>query len=276
MRDFVYTLTREGFAVMRCEKSGVGDSSGVPCEQLRLHEEVADFAAAVRALKSYNFVDQEKVFLFGHSAGGWVAPLVAAKEPVAGIAVYGTVVRPFGEYLVENHRRNKWHRHHPDPAELELEVRRMSRMWHLLLNERQAPEDVLKAQPELSDVVKHVFGGSSGLAYDVRSLDYFRDVHDQNMAAAWAKLRLPVLAMIGEYEVRCSPFEHEYIADIVNFHAPGKGTWKVLPRLDHGFAEHDSMPDAVENEYKGPFGKAVVSESVEWMRGVLIDAETKG
>ena len=275
MRQFVYSLTRAGFAVMRCEKSGVGDSTGPDCTRLGLEQEVSDFTAALQKLKSYDFVDAEKVFLFGHSAGGWTAPLVAAREPVAGIAVYGTVVRPFGEYLVENHRRNKWHRSHPDPAVLELEVRRMSRLWHLLLNERLTPADVLKAEPALSDVVQHVFRGDSELAYDVRSLGYFRDVHEQNMPAAWAKLRVPVLAMIGQYEVRCSPFEHEYIADIVNFHSPAKGTWKILPRLDHGFAEHDTIQDAVTNEFKGPFGKVVVSESVEWMRGVLVHGSAK-
>jgi pimeloyl-ACP methyl ester carboxylesterase len=275
MRDFVYGLTPKGFAVMRCEKSGVGDSTGVPCEELGLAEEVSDFAAALRRLKQFEFVDPERVFLFGHSAGGWVAPIVATKEPVAGITVYGTVVRTFGEYLVENHRRNKWHRAHPDPAELELEVRRMTRLWRLLLDERQEPEQVLKSAPELKDVVEHVFRGRAGLPYDVRSLGYFRDVHQQNMAAVWGQLRVPVLALIGQYEVRCAPFEHEYIADIVNFHVPGKGTWKILPRLDHGFAEHDSMQDAVSNEFQGPFGKVVVSETAAWMRKVLDGASNK-
>ena len=37
----------------------------------------------------------------------WVAPLVAAAEPVKGIVVQGTVVRPYAEYFVENWRRNR-------------------------------------------------------------------------------------------------------------------------------------------------------------------------
>jgi hypothetical protein len=91
-RQLIYELTRSGFAVMRCEKRGVGDSTGTPCTQLGLDEEVADFVSALKKLKSYDFVDGRKVFLFGHSAGGWVAPLAAAQEPVEGIIVYGTVV----------------------------------------------------------------------------------------------------------------------------------------------------------------------------------------
>lgn len=127
----------------------------------------------------------------------------------------------------------------------------------------------MKAEPVLTDVVRHVFRGGSDLAYDVRSLDYFRDVHDQNMAAVWAKLSVPVLAMVGQYEIRTSEFEHKYIAEIVNFHAPGKGTWKVLPKLDHGFAEHHSIQYAVTNEFQGPFGDLVIGQTVQWMHSVL-------
>jgi PDZ domain len=55
-RQLVYELTRSGFAVMRCEKRGVGDSTGTPCSQLGLHEEVADFVSALRKLKVYDSI----------------------------------------------------------------------------------------------------------------------------------------------------------------------------------------------------------------------------
>lgn len=43
------------------------------------------------------------------SEARWVAPLVAAAEPVKGIVVYGTVVRPFAEYLVAERRSKPKH-----------------------------------------------------------------------------------------------------------------------------------------------------------------------
>ena len=82
---------------MRSEKSGIGDRTGAPCRDVGFRDEVSMFVSVLKKLKSYDFVDSENVFLFGHIAGGWVAPLVAAAEPVKGIVVYGTVVRPFGE-----------------------------------------------------------------------------------------------------------------------------------------------------------------------------------
>jgi hypothetical protein len=122
-RELIYRLTQAGFVVMRSEKSGVGDSTGAPCRDMGFHDEVSLFTSALKKLKSYDFVDTENVFLFGHSAGGWIAPLVAAAEPVKGVVVQGTVVRPFGEYFVDNWRRSQWLRFHLDLAKLEDEQR---------------------------------------------------------------------------------------------------------------------------------------------------------
>lgn len=269
MREFVYALSRAGFAVMRCEKSGVGDSSGVPAKQLGLAEEAQDFTAALRKLKSYDFVSANDVFLFGHSAGGWVAPLVAGNEPVAGLMVYGTVVRPFGEYLVETHRRSRWRHAGIDPVKVELEVRQIGRLWNLLLNDGLSRAEALERDPTLRDIARVVFPTASDSPFEIRSLDYFREVHAENLPAAWAKLKSPVLALCGEYELRTTAFDHEYIAEIVNYHAPGQGSWKLLPQLDHGFAVHESLRDAIDNELTGPFGDAVVTTSVDWLKQVV-------
>lgn len=265
-RDFLYRLTRAGFVVMRCEKSGVGDSTGPDCNDLPLTQEVKDFAAAVKELKTHPFVDPNQVYLFGHSAGGWVAPIVAQKESVAGIVVYGTVVRPFAEYMVENHRRNRRLRNDLPPAQIEEQTVHMRQFLHHLLDERKRPADIIKQRPELVAISKRVFPKDQKRPYNVRNIDYFRDVNDLNMAEVWTTLRIPTLALCGEYEVRTSPFEHEYIAQIVNQSKPGFGEWKVIPKLDHGFAKHDSHTAAAKNEFKGPFGEQVVTETVQWLR----------
>jgi hypothetical protein len=49
-----------------------------------------------------------------------------------------------------------------------------------------------------------------------------------------------VLALIGEFDIRTLPMDHEYIAAIVNARHSGKGTWQVFPKMDHGFALHPS------------------------------------
>src|SRR5262249_12986830 len=214
-RELVYRLTRAGFAVMRSEKSGVGDSTGAPCRDVGFKDEVALFTSALRKLKSYDFVDSENVFLFGHSAGGWVAPLVAAAEPVKGIVVYGTVVRPFAEYFVENWRRNQWLRFQPDLAQLEEEERLIAPLLHYLLLEKSTVREAVSKHPKLTTIAKKLFPQDEDHLDGLRSLQHFRELNDQNVARVWASLDIPVLALIGEFDIRTLSLDHEYIAAIV-------------------------------------------------------------
>jgi pimeloyl-ACP methyl ester carboxylesterase len=268
-RELIYRLTRAGFAVMRSEKSGVGDSTGTPCRDVGFRDEVALFVSALKKLKSYDFVDGENVFLFGHSAGGWVAPLVAAAEPVKGIVVYGTVVRPWGEYFVENRRRNLWLRSQPDLAQLEDDQRLIAQLLHYLFVEKSSVREATTKHPELTAIAKKLFPQDAEHLIDLRSLQHFRELNDQNVARVWASLDIPVLALIGEFDIRTLPMDHEYIAAIVNARHPGKGTWQVLPKMDHGFALHQSLKDSVTHEFKGPFGEQVVQETVKWMQEIV-------
>ena len=56
------------------------------------------------------------------------------------------------------------------------------------------------------------------------------------------------------------------IAAIVSARRPGKGTWQLLPRMDHGFALHESLKESVAHEFVGPFGEQVVQETLRWIQ----------
>ena len=143
---------------MRSEKSGVGDSTGTPCRDVDFRSEVSLFTSALKKLKSYDFVDTENVFIFGHSAGGWVAPLVASEEPVKGIVVYGTVVRPFAEYLVETSGAIGGSIA-TDLVQLEDDQRLMARLLHHLIVEKSSVREVTVKHPELTAIAKRLFPG---------------------------------------------------------------------------------------------------------------------
>ncbi|MEJ7578214.1 MAG: PDZ domain-containing protein [Pyrinomonadaceae bacterium] len=103
----LYTLTQKGFVTMRVEKSGMGDSEGIPCSspQVDLQAETRGYVAGLKALKSYAFVDNERIFIFGQSIGGVIAPIIAAESPVKGLIVAETVGKSWFAYELENLRR---------------------------------------------------------------------------------------------------------------------------------------------------------------------------
>jgi dienelactone hydrolase len=90
----MHTIGSQGFVTMRVEKSGVGDSQGMPCDSIGFKEELAGYQAALKALIVHPSVDPQSVYLVGISLGGVFAPLLAAETRIAGISVYGTLAVP--------------------------------------------------------------------------------------------------------------------------------------------------------------------------------------
>src|SRR4026209_84892 len=64
-----------GFCTFKIDKPGCGDSEG-DCSQTDFDTELAGYRAAFRALKHHDFIDSERVYIFGSSNGGGFAPLV--------------------------------------------------------------------------------------------------------------------------------------------------------------------------------------------------------
>jgi uncharacterized protein len=81
-RDIADTLGRRGIAVLRVDDRGVGASGGASS---RANATSADFAddvsSAVAYLRTRADIDGTRIALAGHSEGGFIAPMVAAKDP---------------------------------------------------------------------------------------------------------------------------------------------------------------------------------------------------
>jgi len=94
----VHAIASAGFATMRVDKPGTGDSEGPPCATIGYLEEVEGYRAAMEALLAQPRVDSSRVFLVGISLGGVFAPILADEYDVAGISVYGTPSGPPNPY----------------------------------------------------------------------------------------------------------------------------------------------------------------------------------
>lgn len=79
-------LSRNGIAVLRYDKRGVGKSSGSRDEATTL-DLAADAEAAFRFLRTRPGVDTARIGMIGHSEGGVIAPLVAARTPALAFVV---------------------------------------------------------------------------------------------------------------------------------------------------------------------------------------------
>ena len=84
-------LANAGFAVLRYDKRGVGQSGG-RVESATMGDYAEDARAAVRMLSDRKDIDRRRIAIVGHSEGGSLAMLVASKEKrVAAIALLATI-----------------------------------------------------------------------------------------------------------------------------------------------------------------------------------------
>jgi alpha-beta hydrolase superfamily lysophospholipase len=234
-------FAREGWVTVRVDKPGVGDSEGGPAADTGFEAELDAYRQALRAARGYDFADGDSVFVFGHGLGGVFGPMIAGEMPVKGVAVYGTVVRPWIDYLIENRRRQE-RLAGTEPAMADTRVRDMGTALQALLIDRTDPATLARTRPELQPALKLLL--PDGRHFWGRSLAFWSELAATNLPAHWAKGQAHVLAIWGRNDFIAAEADHPQIAEIVNRARPGRGRFVALPDSDHAFRKTASVEDS--------------------------------
>lgn len=267
----LYEFANSNFVTIRVEKPGVGDSEGGPFAPMDYHSEIGIYQETLKQLKSLPGVDTDNIFIFGHSMGGAFGPMIAAENPVKGIAVYGTASRTWFEYLLDTIRYQGLVG--GDTFENADETARQgARMMALIFLENKAPEDVKKSHPQLAPLVDAFFPG--GL-FNGKNLDFWRQLAQINFPAYWAKTKAHVLAVRGESDFVTYDADHKLIADVMNRVSPGLGTFKIAPNSDHLFHAFATEQESMKNFQRGQFSPVFTKMMMEWIRDVMKKTEKK-
>jgi dienelactone hydrolase len=221
-RLWVDSLTTNGFVTIRVEKTGVGDSKGIPCSECDFTTEKQGYLDGLKQLKSLPYVDKANVFIAGFSIGGVIAPLLAQQEKVKGIIVYGTVGRNWLEYELESTHHQRLLDDYPADS-LDIWMRGEYERLYGLYVEKKTPEQIIKEHPETA---------ANFFQYPM-SVKYFQQVADINIRQLWMNTDAWVLAMHGTSDFVSSANEHELLVQIVNRYHPGKATHIEIKNSDH-------------------------------------------
>jgi alpha-beta hydrolase superfamily lysophospholipase len=242
-RDLMYHLTRRGYATVRVEKLGVGDSEGGPCTGVDFNTELAGYRAALDAIRTYSWVDTAHVFLIGHSIGGIEAPLLANPNdggtPIRGIAVLSTVGIGWYEYELSNLRRQlRLQELKPDSIERDMSLK--AECGFRLLIERQRLASILASRPECRPFVSYP-------ASDV----YMQQVASHDPASAWKPVTAAALVMYGTSDFITSRDEHLELTDAINAMHPGHATFAEVRELDHYLSHQVSQGASIADSIPG-------------------------
>lgn len=186
---------RRGFASILFDGRGVG-SSGGDRGRHTLQNRLDDAEAALTALRSHPDVDAERVGLFGHSAGGWVIPVVAQRAgPVAFLVMHagpaGSLAEQQGQVVREMTRRAGDF----SDEDLGRAYAYEHRLVELTVSGATWPE--IEAHVRTADDQPWAVRVDQPANDQDDELDYFRRCPHDNTAAL-RSMQAPVLALYGD------------------------------------------------------------------------------
>ncbi|RPI86781.1 MAG: alpha/beta fold hydrolase [Planctomycetaceae bacterium] len=267
LKSIAYALTLQGFAVLRVDKPGCGDSEGGPAREVDFTAVVDGYVAAVNQLKQHPRIDPGQIYIVGLSLGGLQAPLVALQEPVRGIAVIGTFARSWSEYLQETTRR-QLQLSGADAGQIDQHVAELKAGWQALGQEGLSPDDIMSKYPDLTNWVEQNW--VDGKYFSGAGYRFFQQLCQVDVAAAWQRFDGPVLALWGSTDLVSSRADHELVAAIANGKQAGRGQFQTLEGIEHSLRAAATIEDAIRiaSQPGGQPAPAVTDAVASWLKRV--------
>ena len=210
-------------------------------------ETIDDAVAAVQQLRTTPGVDPERVFVVGHSLGGYVAPRVGAAAPgkVAGIGLLEANSSPLGRLIVDQFEYLASEEGGSDPgAAAQLEAIRA--------------QVAVAESPTLSSSTP-----AADLPLGVPAA-YWLDLRSYDPLGTAAALQIPIFIAQGGRDYQVPPSEltawRDALADREDV------TIREYPTLNHLLLEGSGPSRPAEYAVAGHVAEEVVADLVAWIR----------
>jgi pimeloyl-ACP methyl ester carboxylesterase len=225
--SLVGALAKTGFASVRVERSGIGDSQGPPCTRVDFETEIEGFRAGLRTVARLGWVDRHDIFLFGHSIGAMVAPMLAGTAELAGIACYAASAIPISEALVGAIRRHAAFVSSTDPG---FPAEKIAELIRLVVRGGSDPDAVFRARPDLAAVAPAHFTGDQAYGRIAR---FYHQLERTDVTSAWRRIGVPALFVHGERDRICTSDDSRALTALVGV----KARFVSLPGVDHQLSD---------------------------------------
>ena len=222
-------IDQSGYATVRTDKPGVGESQGTACNKADFQSELEGYQAAFDSMSKYGFLDLDRIIVIGMSNGGGFAPLVSRRHPVRVFVAAGSWGRTWYEHMVEN-ERVRLTSEGKSGSEVNDAMKIFAQFYDLYLIQGQTPGEILRQHPQWKDLWYDAPDGQYG-----RPAAFYQQLQALNLGQLWQNVDAPVLVIRGSADTIMSHADSSAIADIVNHVHPGKARYVEVDAMTHGF-----------------------------------------
>ncbi|HEV2729882.1 MAG TPA: hypothetical protein VGV15_07605, partial [Terriglobales bacterium] len=139
-------IEQSGYATLRLDKPGVGESQG-DCGRTDFTTELSGYQAAFDEMLKYDFIDPARVFVIGLSNGGGTSSLVPRQHPVRGYIAASSWGRTWCEHMLEM-ERVRLTKAGKSPADVNLAIKAFTEFYSLYLIHGITPGEIVAQHPE--------------------------------------------------------------------------------------------------------------------------------
>jgi pimeloyl-ACP methyl ester carboxylesterase len=240
-------IEQSGYATVRMDKPGVGESQG-NCAQTDFQTELSGYQAAFDSIKKYDFIDPDRIFVIGLSNGGGTSAFVPRQHPVRGYIAASSWGRTWYEHMLELERR-RLTKDGKLPGEVDQALKAFSEFYDLYLNRQMTPGEIVQQHPQWKSLWYDEPGGQYG-----RPAAFYQQLQALNLGQAWQSVTAPVLVMHGTDDAIMSDADSRTIAENVNRTHPGQARYVEIKGADHLLSVQRKLESSV------------VPTMLDWMR----------
>jgi len=261
-------LTRRGIAVLRYDDRGVAQSTGTFKGATSL-DFSHDAEAAVRFLQKHKAIRPDKIGLMGHSEGGMIAAMVAARNAdvrfvvsLAGTALVGKEVLRIQTELISIVAG-------VPPATARQTAEQNQKIFSVALSEKDPVKvpDVLRAYFKK----EHPEMDASLVERSIQTIAdaWFLFFMAYDPSVDWARVKCPILAVNGSLDLQVTPEENLCgIANAANDGGNFDVTIEAFQGLNHLFQSTATGNIDEYAQLEETFSERVLERLAAWLDGV--------
>lgn len=268
-------LTRQGVAVLRVDDRGVGGSD---LGSLNATSEnfAGDVLAGIEFLKNRKEINPKKIGLIGHSEGGMIAPIVAARSKDVAFIVLMAGLGQTGEDTIYTQTELL---HKADGMNPEVTKQTNAALKNIIailktepndkLAEQKIRESLEKQKSSLNDELKREFSAvETNLKAQISMYltQWFRYFIAFNPRPVLEKVQVPVLAINGENDLQVASKENLSLIE-AGLKAGGNKNVTVIsfPKLNHLFQTSEKGTLAEYGKIEETIAPAALETIANWI-----------